>query len=374
MLLAANSLVTEMSRHNSLDPGAKNMIGDATHAVRATDVSVLGARRPVLFIPGPADLSAGQTEPAPVVLSISSGNDSRPEAAALGEAIVFRVLHLEALIQESAKERSPLVIYVDGLPLKGVAPSAVVPEKDEIAYTLLSTGPARDLWDQYLRIRGRDHFFTQDVAVTLGLENRKLIAETAVEAPNFSLVLIRKPVFIFCAFLTLLLFGVFQLVAYRSDLLRDAGANPVTGRRPFSLSRSQMALWFFVVIVSFLLLWVETGRTDTMPLSVIAMLGISAATAISAAVIDSSARRMPAAVPSRNFFIDIISDEQGVCFHRFQMAGWTLVLAVVFFYTVFTELRMPDFDASMLLLMGISSGTYLGYKIPEHFGMAAART
>ncbi|MGE5313242.1 MAG: hypothetical protein ACM3Q4_00950, partial [Acidobacteriota bacterium] len=135
---------------------------------------------------------------------------------------------------------------------------------------------------------------------------------------------------------------------------------------------AQMALWFFIAIVSFLLLWVETGRTDTMPLSVVVMLGISAATALGAAVIDTRIRKGSAPEQSHDFLIDIISDEHGVCFHRFQMAGWTLVLAVVFFYTVFTEMRMPDFDASILLLMGISSGTYLGYKIPEGMRFAAA--
>jgi hypothetical protein len=32
---------------------------------------------------------------------------------------------------------------------------------------------------------------------------------------------------------------------------------------------------------------------------------------------------------------------------------------------VLSNRALPDFDAPLLALMGISSGTYLGFKIPE---------
>jgi hypothetical protein len=32
---------------------------------------------------------------------------------------------------------------------------------------------------------------------------------------------------------------------------------------------------------------------------------------------------------------------------------------------VFSQLAMPDFSATLLGLMGISSGTYIGFKIPD---------
>ena len=51
-------------------------------------------------------------------------------------------------------------------------------------------------------------------------------------------------------------------------------------------------------------------------------------------------------------------------FHRFQMMTWTLILGVIFIFGVFQQLAMPKFDATLLALMGISSGTYLGFKWP----------
>jgi hypothetical protein len=54
-----------------------------------------------------------------------------------------------------------------------------------------------------------------------------------------------------------------------------------------------------------------------------------------------------------------------VTFHRFQIVVWTLVLGVVFVSEVLTKLAMPVFDNTLLTLMGISSGTYLGFKVSK---------
>jgi hypothetical protein len=69
------------------------------------------------------------------------------------------------------------------------------------------------------------------------------------------------------------------------------------------------------------------------------------------------------AVPqTRGFIRDILSDSKGtVGLHRFQIVAWTIVLGFIFLVSVVTELSMPDFSATL----GISSGTYLGFKFPE---------
>jgi hypothetical protein len=64
-------------------------------------------------------------------------------------------------------------------------------------------------------------------------------------------------------------------------------------------------------------------------------------------------------------FMDLLSDANGVTFHRFQIAVWTIVLGLIFIYSVWNSLTMPKFSETLLALMGISAGTYLGFKIPE---------
>ena len=47
------------------------------------------------------------------------------------------------------------------------------------------------------------------------------------------------------------------------------------------------------------------------------------------------------------------------------MFVWTLVLGIIFIASVYNNLSMPEFSSTLLGLMGISSGTYLGFKVPE---------
>jgi hypothetical protein len=47
---------------------------------------------------------------------------------------------------------------------------------------------------------------------------------------------------------------------------------------------------------------------------------------------------------------------------------WTWVLGIIFISSVYHGLQMPQFNPTLLGLMGISSGTYLGFKVPENRG------
>lgn len=68
---------------------------------------------------------------------------------------------------------------------------------------------------------------------------------------------------------------------------------------------------------------------------------------------------------SKGFWKDLIHDDTGPSFHRFQMVAWTIIFGVVFIRYVVWYVAMPTFDSTLLALMGISGGTYLGFKIPE---------
>jgi hypothetical protein len=68
------------------------------------------------------------------------------------------------------------------------------------------------------------------------------------------------------------------------------------------------------------------------------------------------------------WLVDVLSDANGLSFYRFQVFIWTIILGGFFIWHVANELSMPEFDTTLLLLMGISNGTYLGFKIPEDPG------
>lgn len=193
---------------------------------------------------------------------------------------------------------------------------------------------------------------------------------------------------------------------------------------PYSMAKLQMAFWFSIVLLSFLFIWLITGNYDMLTPGVLGLIGISSVTALGAVAIDSSKGQeavkqiialqtqeagiiqtiqglqvqlaltastasiansiqynknaqaeIKAQIDSTiaglniagsgNILVDILEDVNGVSFHRLQMLIWTLVLGIIFFYSVWSRLFMPEFSAAMLVLQGISSGTYLGFKFPE---------
>jgi hypothetical protein len=68
---------------------------------------------------------------------------------------------------------------------------------------------------------------------------------------------------------------------------------------------------------------------------------------------------------TQGWFKDITTDLNGTAIHRLQAVCWTLALGAVFVITVYRTLAMPDFNANLLTLMGISSAGYVGFKFPE---------
>lgn len=205
------------------------------------------------------------------------------------------------------------------------------------------------------------------------------------------------------------------------EMLREDGPYKNPGgatKAAYSLSRVQMFYWFSITILCYIVIWIITGDRDTVNNDVLTLTGISAGTFLAAVSIDSSKKSQaqsdlpdatarlqqtqvtaaaiaavagatqPAALVASqavavqqravaelndrmlagnndNFLTDILSDEDGLSFHRFQIFAWSLVLGIIFIASVVQTLGMPTFGNTLLGLMGISSGTYLGFKFPE---------
>lgn len=162
----------------------------------------------------------------------------------------------------------------------------------------------------------------------------------------------------------LLVWGLIVYLAGHSALLRDVGqADLPLERRTFSLAKTQFAWWFAIVFASFVFLWLVTGQLPSVSPQALALMGISGATTVVAVGI-SNGREV---APGREgvFFHDILADAGGVAIQRLQMVVMTAALGIMFLIEVATELAMPEFDGSLLTLMGLSAGAYVGMKVPE---------
>jgi len=391
----------------------------------------------------------------------------------LGQIIRVKVNNLPALKERqrahckdvTSCQEKKIHLFLNRMELKGVNP--LFGPDDELQFKLLH----RDELPEYRDNKGQKTLWTtlfgfgdtwkrkQTIDVSIGLEDGSPLKSDA------TLTLVRwssKGLVVYCVVMgvILILYGA----GYKQGLFSDRGI--IEDSTPaLSLARVQMAFWFFLVIAAFLFIWLAIGELPTIPVSILALIGIASGTTLGAAIIDSSkrasaravvesegkkqtaadnlktsietkikerkqletsikelsssdpgslalievkkqqstdlsrtieqlqgelrtikaqlpglkeksetARGQQTAVSSRTFLDDLFSDESGWSFHRVQMGVWTLVLGFVFVGEVMEYLAMPDFDTTLLALMGISSGTYLGFKLPEQQPASPAAT
>lgn len=168
------------------------------------------------------------------------------------------------------------------------------------------------------------------------------------------------------AWAVLFLFAVTLFVRYalNSDIIRDTGTLPAdasTGsKKAYSLARTQMAIWTFLIAGSLAFIFMVTWNENVISAGILVLMGLSFGTTVLAAVADGTE---PIPQVSKGFFNDLLSDGTGPSFHRYQMVLFTVILVLIFVVKVAANLVMPEFDSMLLGLMGISNGTYLGFKL-----------
>jgi hypothetical protein len=341
--------------------------------------------------------------------SFGPGHDPKTHQvhAQLRHEIVLEIDHLDDLLARAkcVGPQKHLVLFLDGRPVPGLEPyPATDPVQRKLRFTLERrelTDSSREVWTHVL---GRATFTARPVPVSVGMDDEYPVRSQQV----LELDVIPKGWFWLWTVIFVGLLVSCWILAVKSDLLRDPGPAPQSlARKPYSLARMQLAFWFFLILASYLFIGIVTGDyATTITGTVLALMGISGGTAIGSSLLDTSATKgaqaqkaaplapvVPAVPPAAadpadpavpavpqatqaqalapvvprpatkgHWWIDILSDANGVNFHRFQMAAWTLVLGIVFVQDVYRGLAMPEFNATLLGLLGISAGTYLGLK------------
>jgi len=279
-----------------------------------------------------------------------------PNEAGLDDRMSVHVQNLDKLLAQVNNNCSALTLYLNGMPLKGIQADSCDIESGHVRYRLERTPQDDAAWHELL---GSPDDFVRYVSVSIG-SNTSFSATSSVS--NFELEVIPKRPF--HVYLVLLLVGLtsFVYLCRHTQVIRGGTSDQPLSVRPYSLSLFQMAFWFFLVIASYVFIWLICDELNTITDSVLGLIGIGAATAVGAKMINDRTTGTDAPTVTHGFISDVISDATGVSIHRLQMFGWTLVLGVIFLASVYKDLAMPEFSSTLLGLMGISSGTYLGIK------------
>lgn len=387
--------------------------------------------------PTPAPNSSTSPLPAPAPSATSTPPAPQPKVIAYqGHLEIDDIVQVEiSNLADWAKTNdvSKLVPFLNGRAIRGNYPEEIHVSKNTVHFHLHITPANRDAWVDLL---GEPPGTVRPVAFSVGLEHQGPF-DTVFDKTNEIPLTVISPVYgVIAAVVVLITLALFIWLARTTNLIREPGACPVPGKlRPYNLGRTQMAFWFFLIYVSYLVIWLVTDALDTITPSLLGLMGISAGTALGEALIDSGKgtanenqlqdliaekqsleQSIPglqsqleslnakstltledtsnrdslnkqlsdartrlgrvteqiqaltpstAASASRGFISDILSDSTGYSFHRFQIFAWTIVLGIMFISSVYNNLTMPEFSATLLGLMGISSGTYIGFKFPE---------
>jgi hypothetical protein len=309
----------------------------------------------------------------------------------IGGRVAFDVTTTQELMdEEGAPEITDLILFIDGQPLPGTQP-IVESQRDEplpsgasegeeksqgqdfvvtfrVSFPItrdLSSDKGKESWKRILGGMGKQR---REVPVSLGLINGPPLPST-YKAEFIRLGTGRLLLFLLVA--AALGLG-FLVVAVGTGALRDKepvkpGEDITPDTRAYSLSRTQIAIWTMLVVYAYLFIWFITGEYNTaIPGSILAILGISAATFATAAAVDKSKEKEGATVMRTDGPLrDLLTDRGGAGMHRVQFGLWSVVLMIVFCITTYETLAMPDFNTGLLGLMGISSAAYATMKIPE---------
>lgn len=354
----------------------------------------------------------------------------------MANPLTLTVNGLAKALEERQLATDDLTLTLNGHPLTGLKGSML--NENTLEFRPKRTDETKDTWNELL---GSPKFREAARQMTVGLQTPK---GEEFATPRVASFHIFSPFWANVSLIGLLLmFGVFFWLARTTNIIRDSNPpNPGPGnKRPYSLARTQAAFWFFLVIASFLLIYLITNDYSTITEQALILIGIGTGTALGAAMIDASKRdssndELASLVPERDKLKtevaelqaqqqtlaakitaagasatdedkqalsalkislseksamlaasekkvadaesglttpvseglkkDLLSDPDGeISFHRFQIVVLTIILGTMFCVGVYRALAMPEFDGTLLALMGISSGTYLGFKIPE---------
>jgi hypothetical protein len=156
--------------------------------------------------------------------------------------------------------------------------------------------------------------------------------------------------------------GMIIVLGLFHDMLKD------NSNLYYSLANTQLFFWTVLFVIAYLSICFKTDTLPDIPLSVLAILGISVSTTAVSKLIDKNPAKAPIIdknATSQGLFVDILSDGVSINVQRVQNVAFNAFFGVLFLQKAFSTNLLPDFDNNVLLLLGISAGAYAGLKNTE---------
>src|SRR5260370_18283880 len=233
--------------------------------------------------PTPAPAPATSPGPSPTVVA------TRPKVTGvvghleLDEIVAVEVEHFSEWA--ATHDATKLVPFLNGRAVRGNYPEEIHPDRNRLHFHLEIKPENKELWTDLL---GAPRGLRHPVTFTVGLESESPFDSVFNQSSPLPLTVISPVYGVIGLLVVLFTLALFVWLARTTNLIREPGTAIPGKLRPYNLGRTQMAFWFFLVYVSYTVIWLITASLDPITPSLLGLMGISAGTALGEALIDSS--------------------------------------------------------------------------------------
>ena len=362
--------------------------------------SALGAATVSAVLFGSPHTASAQTPEPAIKLRIVS---TTADTLQLGDRLRVVVDSLQAAIAAHQVEAKNLILSLNGYVMRGIPSERA---QDTLIFTLERGDSSRAAWAALLgspKARIRQMLVGIARPDGVGVPWANPAAARSIKFRLFTMMRFFLAVALAAGLLARVLFLVTKrrmAGEIRQPLKLDTTGFVIKVDEPqpaASLGQLQLLWWTYLIVCGFLFIWLLTGDYNGIVTSqALVLMGLSAATtAIAKGVgeahsshalrrIDELSQngRVPAATApqkteiqqligrtgkrtDKRFWHELFAADGGLNIQRVQFGIWTAVLGVAWVFAVYKRLSFPEFEPTLLTLMGISAGTYATLKVTE---------
>ena len=296
--------------------------------------------------------SYGQTDPGtlakPVDSVLSIRNLSSQKDTIRNKDVIAITL------QTTAKLDTLKTLYIGGISVPGAVPWKIN-EADKIIYFYNNNAVQNFL----LKFMESNPFDKSFVPVYLGVGGPKHMLSASTSAVYIE---VRQKINYWWVIVVAVMIAGLVIVALWYNILKD------DQNLYYSLGRTQLFFWTLLLMIAYLQICFKTDTLPDIPMSVLAIIGISVTTTAASKLIENKTKAgalIDRDAKSEGWLLDILSDGSSINIQRFQNVAFNVFFGVIFLQKAFSTHMLPDFDQNVLILLGVSSGAYAGLKMTE---------
>lgn len=369
-------------------------VGPAHGQVRGQDTTKAAAGRPRPDSLTRLRAADNQRLPHVAVLRVRNPASHDSSQFKLNDYVTLDVRDLRLALRRYNRPVKDLRLFVDDIMLP-MSPVAIdTNQRRDVAtvrFQLVRNQDTEPTWQIFYKVPGK---YKSDCRFNVGFDSGQL--GNPPGSDQLSLELVQQDWVWVGVGLLVLLAGIMYWLTARSNLIRSDRSNivkPVADpdappgqvpqvpafsmdykRVPFSLAKSQVAYWTFVVVAAYSMIYFVTSALPTIPSGLLGLLGISITNGLFSKLINKTQADTDAAASlrltdgigvSRGWLSDVLTDTNGVSIVRLQFIVFNAVVGIYVVQQVVTHWSLPNLDASILALISISSLGFLAQKNSE---------